>query len=124
MPMKPSTFDLRVVVRAVRHDIASAGVDYGVLLTMVNSQALNAAIGWRNQLEGMNISTFSTLVREYSDYQHATAEDLPINHYGGKRAYARKAEDDQRALAREIARRLNIDITIPTREQEAGLSHA
>lgn len=122
VPMKASTFDLRVVIRAVEQEIQVVGATYGVVMTMVNPQALEAARNVRDQLDARGIDTFKTFVRGYTDYEHAEAANLPINRYGGRRSYARKAEDDQRALAREVVKALGLQrrITIPTREQEAG----
>lgn len=118
VPMQPSAFNIRVVANAVREEINPTGINYGVLLTRVDPSALADAVNWRAQLEGLGIDTFATVIREYRDYVHAENESRPIIHYGGKRSYARKGEDDQRALAREIAKRLGYRITIPTREQE------
>lgn len=118
VPMKASTFDLRVVIRAIETEIQPAGARYGVVMTMVNTQAIQAAMNVQAQIEGRGLEVFKTLIREYSDYAHAEAANLPINRFGGRRAYARKAEDDQRALAREIAKTLKLRIRIPTREQE------
>lgn len=120
VPMIPAAFDLWSTAPWIEADVAPSGVPYGIVLSKVRPVSLAEALEWRAQLEAQHLDTFATLLREYKAVTEAQAAGRPLTRYGGKHSGARTAEDDYRSLAREVAKRLGLRITIPTRDHQTG----
>jgi chromosome partitioning protein len=119
VPMTVSEFDVESVVPFVLDVIVPTGIPYGVVLSMVRPRALNEAIDTQRQLQADGLDVFTTLIREYRGVRDAQRDRKPLTRYGGKHDTARSAEDDLRALTREVLRRLGSRVHIPTRADQA-----
>lgn len=119
IPMTPSQFDIESVTPFVEDVILPSGIPYGVVLSKVPPRSLTEATDLKRQLDADGVTTFDALIRDYRGVRDAQRDRKPITDHGGKHDTVRLAEDDFRALTREIARRLGSRIRIPTRADEA-----
>jgi chromosome partitioning protein len=119
VPMGPSQFDMETVAPFVLDVLKPMGVPYGVVLSKVGPRGLAEAMELQSQLEASGIEVFRTIVRDYRGVRDAQAARKPITTFGGRHAEVRKAEDDIRALTREVLKRAGSRIMIPTRMDEA-----
>jgi len=104
MPAQPSVLDLRVLARAIRSEIEPAGVPYRVLLTLVGNlrPQVERAGELRDEFREAGWHVCTSMIRRYVAHADAVAANAPITGYGGRHSYARIAESDYRAVAREI----------------------
>lgn len=120
VPMGPSQFDMETVAPFCLEVLTPLGIPYGVVLSKVFPRALAEAMDLQSQLEAAGIEVFRTIVRDYRGVRDAQGARRPITTFGGKHAEVRKAEDDLRALTREVLKRAGSRIMIPTRMDEAA----
>lgn len=103
VPTSPELMDLRPVIRVMRSEVIPLGLPHLLVLTRVDPQALNRARDRRNELRwDYRLAVAETIVRDYVIYREALERSRTVLDIGGWRSYARRAEQDYRALTAEV----------------------
>lgn len=108
VPVRPRMIDLRPVIRVLHREVIPLELPYLVVLTLVRTFSLHVAQERQADLREQGIDVADTIVREYQAYDEAHERDETVFDLPGKYSRARLAEDDQRALGREIFDRLGL----------------
>lgn len=103
VPTSPELMDLRPVIRVLRSEVIPLGLPHLVVLTRVDPQALNRARDRRQELRwNYRLAVAETIIRDYVIYREALERSCTVLDIGGWRSYARRAEQDYRALSTEV----------------------
>lgn len=113
VPTQATRGDVRVVLDAVTSDIAPSGIPYRVVLTRVPAAEVPAAVEQIGVLDGAGVPTIRTPMREYVAWRSANNAGVPVTRIGGAADRARLAEDDLRAIAREVLPLAGVQVPIP-----------
>lgn len=111
VPTGAEVMDLRPVVRVVRHEVVPLGLPYAVVFTRVPTEAVPRARERQAQLRtGSGLSVASTVVRRYAVVDEAVEKSVTVLDIAGAHSYARRVEDDYRALAAETFGAMGMDV--------------
>jgi chromosome partitioning protein len=103
VPTSPELMDLRPVIRVVRGEVAPLGLVHLLVLTRVDPLAMNRAQDRQAELRiDYRLAVADVVVRDYVVYREALERSRTVLDIGGRRSYARRAEQDYRALTAEI----------------------
>lgn len=111
IPTEPAEMDLRVVTRTLPE--ITAVVPYRIVFSRVAPQSVAAAGRLREELRAGGLLITDAIIRRYQAHQDSVALNRAIQDIGGRHSLARRAEQDMRDLAREIAAALQLAVTIP-----------
>ncbi|MPZ62912.1 MAG: AAA family ATPase [Propionibacteriales bacterium] len=109
MPTRPRAMDLRPVVRVLRAEVIPLGLPYLVVFTLVRTASFPAARQRQDELRNQGIEVADTIIRDYEIYNEAHETDRTVLDMPGAHSYARIAEAEQRALAREALKPLGFN---------------
>lgn len=111
VPTGAEVGEVRPVVRVVRSAVVPLALPYSIVFTRVPTEALPRARERQAQLRtGSGLSVASTIVRRYSVVDEAIERDLTAMDIPGQHTYARRVEDDYRALAAETLGAMGLDV--------------
>lgn len=110
VPTGAEVMDLRPVVRVVRHEVVPLPLPHALVLCKVPTEAVPRARERQAQLRtGSGLSVASTIVRRYAVVDEAVERSVTVLDIPGAHSYARRVEDDYRALAAETFGAMGLD---------------
>lgn len=107
-PCGPELAELRPTVRVLRSEVMPLGVAHLLVFTRVMSVALSRALERRGQMRAVGLTVARAVIRRYAIFDEALEAGRTVLGLPGAHSYARQAESDYRALAREIMARLGM----------------
>lgn len=111
VPTGAEVMDLRPVVRVIRHEVIPLGLPYALVLCKVPTEALPRARERQARLHASSgLSVAATIVRRYTIVDEAVEKNLTVLDIPGGHSYARRVEDDYRALAAETFGAMGMDV--------------
>lgn len=121
VPTTIEVLDLRPVVRVVRDEVLPLGLPHLIVLTKVPTASLPEAENTRALMgdSGAGHRFARTIVRHYKIYNTAVENGMTVLDVPGRRASARNAQNDYRALASETFAAVDL-ILPPTKEADRG----
>lgn len=109
LPCRPRFIEVQPIVRAIDHEVVPAGIPYLLVLGIVHTNSVHLAEARRDELRSRElhgkpapIVVADTIVRDFIVYDEANEIGRTVFDMPGRRSYARAAEIEQRALAREV----------------------
>lgn len=109
VPTSPELMDLRPVVRVVRDEVIPLRLAHLLVLTRVDPLAMARAHNRQTELrQTFGLTVAHTVIREYVIYREALERSRTVLDVGGEQSYARRAEQDYRALTAEVTATLGI----------------
>lgn len=102
VPTAPEAVDLRPTLRVLRGEIVPLGLPHLVVFTRVATSALPRARDRQEELRGVGLAVATTIIRRYAVYDEAGERGGSVLDIPGQHSYARLAEADYRALAKEV----------------------
>jgi cellulose biosynthesis protein BcsQ len=103
VPTSPELMDLRPVIRVVRGEVAPLGLVHLLVLTRVDPVAMGRAHDRQAELRSdYRLAVADVIVRDYVVYREAVERSRTVLDVGGAKSYARRAEEDYRALTAEV----------------------
>lgn len=103
VPTSPELMDLRPVIRVVRGEVAPLGLVHLLVLTRVDPLAMSRAHERQTELrDDYRLAVADVIIRDYVVYREALERSRTVLDVGGAKSYARRAEEDYRALTNEV----------------------
>lgn len=117
VPSSPELMDLRPVVRVVLGEVIPLRLPHLLVLTRVDPLGMARAHNRQTELhQTYGLTVARTVIRDYVIYREALERSRTVLDVGGEQSYARRAEQDYRALTAEVTAMLRI--STPSRSNQ------